>query len=82
MTPVDDFRSDPRQDPRRDASTLPDTAPAGDPWRVGVLFSRSGVTAISESEHFYGTVLAIEEINRAGGVLGRQISCCRTKASA
>ena len=73
MTPADDFRSDPRQDPRHDASTLPETALAGDPWRVGVLFSRSGVTAISESEHFYGTVLAIEEINRAGGVLGRLI---------
>ena len=42
-------------------------------WRVGVLFSRSGVTAVSESEHFFGTVLAIEEINQAGGVLGRQL---------
>jgi len=47
--------------------------PTTDTWRVGVLFSRSGVTAISESEHFFGTVLAIEEINRAGGVLGRLI---------
>lgn len=42
-------------------------------WRVGVLFSRSGVTSVSESEHFFGTVLAIEEINQAGGVLGRPI---------
>ena len=42
-------------------------------WRVGVLFSRSGVTSITESEHFFGTVLAIEEVNAAGGVLGRQI---------
>ena len=42
-------------------------------WRVGVLFSRSGATAISESEHFFGTALAIEELNHAGGVLGRSI---------
>jgi branched-chain amino acid transport system substrate-binding protein len=48
-------------------------APAGtDPtWRVGILFSRSGVMAVSETEHFLGTVLAIEQINAAGGVLGR-----------
>ena len=44
-----------------------------EPWRVGILFSRSGVMSISGSEHFFGTVLAIEEINAAGGVLGRQI---------
>lgn len=42
-------------------------------WRVGVLFSRSGVTEISESEHFFGTALAVEEINVAGGVLGKPI---------
>jgi branched-chain amino acid transport system substrate-binding protein len=40
-------------------------------WRVGILFSRSGVTAVTESEHFFGTVLAIEEINARGGVRGR-----------
>lgn len=42
-------------------------------WRIGILFSRSGVTAATESEHFFGTVLAIEEINAAGGVLGRPL---------
>lgn len=42
-------------------------------WRVGVLFSRSGATEITESEHFFGTALAIEEINKAGGVLGKPI---------
>ncbi len=42
-------------------------------WRVGVLFSRSGVMSVSETEHFLGTALAIEQINAAGGVLGRQI---------
>ncbi|MCT7307130.1 transporter substrate-binding domain-containing protein [Ralstonia wenshanensis] len=39
-------------------------------WRIGVLYSRAGVTAATETEHFYGTVLAIEEINAAGGVAG------------
>jgi ABC-type branched-subunit amino acid transport system substrate-binding protein len=45
-----------------------------DTWQVGLLFSRSGVVAVSESEHFRGTALAIEEINLAGGVLGREIA--------
>jgi hypothetical protein len=44
-----------------------------DVWRVGVLFSRSGLMAVSESEHFFGTALAIEEINNAGAILGREI---------
>ena len=43
-------------------------------WRVGVLFSRSGVSGVTETEHFLGTALAIEEINHAGGVLGRPIA--------
>ncbi len=42
-------------------------------WRVGVLFSQSGVTAAIERSQLNGTLLAIEEINRAGGVLGRTI---------
>jgi branched-chain amino acid transport system substrate-binding protein len=42
-------------------------------WLIGVLFSRSGVSAVSETEHFLGTVLAIEQINAAGGVLGRPL---------
>ena len=44
-----------------------------DAWRVGVLFSRTGAMAVSESEHFFGTALAIQEINQAGGILGREI---------
>ena len=42
-------------------------------WRAGVLFSRSGLMAVTESEHFFGTALAIEEINRAGGIRGHEI---------
>jgi ABC-type branched-subunit amino acid transport system substrate-binding protein len=53
---------------------MADRAAAGrETWRVGVLFSRSGLMAISETEHFFGTALAIQEINEAGGVLGRDI---------
>jgi urea transport system substrate-binding protein len=42
-------------------------------WSVGILFSRTGVSSVNETEHFFGTALAIEEINAAGGVLGRPI---------
>jgi branched-chain amino acid transport system substrate-binding protein len=59
---------------RQVTKTVPSARQADrDVWRVGVLFSRSGLMAITESEHFFGTALAIEEINRAGGVLGREI---------
>jgi ABC-type branched-subunit amino acid transport system substrate-binding protein len=44
-----------------------------DPWRVGVLFSRTGLMAVTQTEHFLGTALAIQHINRRGGVLGREI---------
>ena len=42
-------------------------------WKVGILFSRSGVSGVTETEHFLGNALAIEEINAAGGVRGRPI---------
>jgi branched-chain amino acid transport system substrate-binding protein len=51
---------------RRDARTT-------EPWRVGVLFSRSGFMAVIEETQLRGTLLAIEEINAAGGVNGREI---------
>ncbi|QWG26075.1 transporter substrate-binding domain-containing protein [Bradyrhizobium sediminis] len=49
------------------------TTSRSDSWRVGVLFSRTGLMAVTETEHFFGTALAIQEINQAGGVLGREI---------
>lgn len=42
-------------------------------WRIGVLYSRSGATSVTESDHFFGTALAIEEINTAGGVLDQPL---------
>ncbi len=44
-----------------------------EPWRVGVLFSQSGVMAIIEQTQLRGTLLAIDEINEAGGVNGREL---------
>lgn len=42
-------------------------------WRVGVLFSQSGATQTIERTQLNATLLAIDEINAAGGVLGRLI---------
>lgn len=42
-------------------------------WRIGILYSRSGATGVTESEHFFGTTLAVEEINALGGVLDRPL---------
>lgn len=43
-------------------------------WPIGVLYSRSGITAIVETSQLQGTLLAISEINESGGVLGKPIS--------
>ena len=43
------------------------------PWRFGVLFSRSGVTASIETTQLRATILAAEFINAAGGIQGRSI---------
>lgn len=50
------------------------TEPSTSDWRIGVLFSRSGPTGVTETEHFLGTALAIEEINALGGVLDRKLA--------
>jgi len=46
---------------------------SGGTWRVGVLFSQSGLTAAIERSQLQATLLAIEEINAAGGVLDMAI---------
>jgi len=45
----------------------------GEPWRVGILFSRTGFMAIIEDTQLRGTLVAIDEINERGGVNGRPI---------
>ena len=46
---------------------------ARDPIRVGVLHSLTGTMAISERAVVDATLLAIEDVNRSGGVLGRPV---------
>lgn len=43
------------------------------PLRVGILFSKTGVTADIESSQLQGTLLAIDEINGSGGIDGREL---------
>ena len=57
--------------PSTEASTS--AAPAGDAIKVGILHSLSGTMAISEKSVVDSTQLAIEEINKAGGINGKQI---------
>lgn len=45
----------------------------GDTVKVGILYSATGSMAISEGAVKDAEVLAIEEINAAGGILGKQI---------
>lgn len=44
-----------------------------EPWNIGVLFSQQGWTSDVERTQLCGTMLAIDEINSAGGVNGREI---------
>jgi ABC-type branched-subunit amino acid transport system substrate-binding protein len=44
-----------------------------DPWTIGVLFSLTGHMALPSNQHVHGAMLAMEEINAGGGVLGRQL---------
>ncbi|WP_315918291.1 transporter substrate-binding domain-containing protein [Mesorhizobium sp. SP-1A] len=43
------------------------------PIKVGVLFSRSGLTAITEQSMLNATLFAIGEVNEAGGIDGREL---------
>lgn len=42
-------------------------------WLIGILFSESGVTSAIEKTMLNATLLAIEEINQAGGILNKPI---------
>src|SRR5262245_43785366 len=45
----------------------------GDDTKIGVLHSLTGTMAISEKDVVDATLMAIEEINAQGGVLGRRL---------
>ena len=47
--------------------------PTGQPIRVGILHSLTGTMAHSESAVVDSTLLAIDELNRDGGLLGRPV---------
>src|SRR5512145_1414426 len=49
------------------------TAQSKEPIKIGVLHSLSGTMAISEVSLRDVVMMAVEEINQAGGVMGRQI---------
>ena len=59
--------------PVSSASNASATAGSGDTIKVGILHSLSGTMAISEKSVVDAEQLAIEEINAAGGVLGKKI---------
>src|SRR5262249_50839357 len=54
-------------------SESPVAAPAGEPIRIGVLHSLTGELAATESSVVDATLLAIQDLNEPGGVLGRPI---------
>ena len=63
----DIFTHQPRQD--IDTHTVANT----DPIKVGVLFSRAGVTSRVEHSQLLGSLFAIREVNEAGGIDGREL---------
>jgi len=44
-----------------------------DPVRVGVLYSKTGATSTIGKSQLQGTLLAVDEINEAGGLDGREL---------
>jgi urea transport system substrate-binding protein len=56
-----------------ETSASADAGADGDTIKVGILHSLSGTMAISEVTVRDSELLAIDEINRSGGVLGKQI---------
>ena len=56
-----------------EAAPSPEAASDEDGIRVGILHSLSGTMAISETTVVDAEMMAIDEINAAGGVLGQQI---------
>ncbi|HEU4322849.1 MAG TPA: urea ABC transporter substrate-binding protein [Roseiflexaceae bacterium] len=57
--------------PAIDATGAP--APSGDTIKVGILHSLSGTMSISEVSVKDATLLAIDEINASGGVMGKKL---------
>lgn len=58
---------------RRWSLHLSQTMTSTEPFRVGVLFSKTGVTSSIESSQLQGTMFALQEINESGGIEGREL---------
>ena len=43
------------------------------PLKIGLLEDQSGEIALFTMPKVHGTQLAVEEINKAGGIMGRQL---------
>jgi urea transport system substrate-binding protein len=54
-------------------AAAPVARPSGPPIRLGVLYSRTGTMAVSERPVRAGALLAVDEINHAGGLLSRPV---------
>lgn len=71
-----DFPREPPMQGVRNREAVPSRGLAdrtSEPWRVGVLFSMTGFVSVVEETQLRGTLLAIDEINSSGGVLGREL---------
>ena len=68
-----DDGGDTATDASSDTAASSTSGDSGDTIKVGILHSLSGTMAISETTVVDAEELAIEEINAAGGVLGKQI---------
>jgi urea transport system substrate-binding protein len=72
-TPTPTASSDASPTSPESPSTASPAAGSGNTIKVGILHSLSSTMAISEKSVVDAEQLAIEEINKAGGVLGKQI---------
>jgi branched-chain amino acid transport system substrate-binding protein len=69
--PTDDEPTD--DEPTDDEPTEPAAEPEGEPLRIGMATSLSGAIALFGVANQNGAELAVDELNDAGGVLGRPV---------
>ncbi len=55
------------------SAAVPAPAPKGPPIKIGILHSLSGTMAVSENGVVDAALLAVEELNARGGVIGRPV---------
>lgn len=63
------------------ASFTVNAAPSGDPLKIGLNYPRTGNDKAEGLEQMRGALLAIEQINAAGGVLGRPLQLETTNSA-